>query len=116
MQVPCRVQRCPSCNTYGKPLIGKGLPCSILVGTGTKMQHGPIRSSTGLHTSTDGTDIAAATYRYNASLARFLRLTEMAVARRSKIRAAHRRYLRRIGMPLAPLPKGSKYRAKGRKP
>ena len=63
-----------------------------------------------------GMDIAAATYRYNASLARFLRLTEMAVARRSKIRAAHRRYLRRIGMPLAPLPKGSKYRAKGRKP
>ena len=56
MQVPCRVQRCPSCNTYGKPLIGKGLPCSILVGTGTKMQHGPTRSSTGLHTSTHGTD------------------------------------------------------------
>lgn len=62
-----------------------------------------------------GTDVAKATYKYNASLARFLRLTEMAVARRSKIRAAHRRYLRKIGMPLAPLPFASKYRAKGRR-
>ena len=62
-----------------------------------------------------GPDFAKATYRYNASLARFLRLTEMAVARRGKIRAAHRRYLRKIGMPLAPLPYAGKYRAKTRR-
>jgi hypothetical protein len=37
------------------------------------------------------------------------------VARRSNLRAAHRRYLRRRGMPLAPLAAASKYRTKGRK-
>lgn len=62
-----------------------------------------------------GMGIAQATYKYNASLARFLRLTEMAVARRSKIRAAHRKWLRQAGMPLAPLPRASKYRTKGRR-
>jgi hypothetical protein len=58
---------------------------------------------------------AAATYKINASIARFTALTEMAVARRSKIRAAHRRWLRKTGQPLSPLPPSSKYRAKGRR-
>lgn len=53
-----------------------------------------------------------AAYKIETSVARFVALTELAVTRRSKIRAAHRRWLRKTGQPLTPLPVHCKYRAK----
>lgn len=65
--------------------------------------------------TTTSTDHAKVCYKIDHSVARFVALTDLFTVRRSKIRAAHRRYLRKIGMPLAPLPKASKYRTKGRR-
>jgi hypothetical protein len=60
------------------------------------------------------TEVHAA-YTAMRSAQRYSDLHWAMVARRSNLRAAHRRYLRRRGMPLAPLAAASKYRTKGRK-
>lgn len=49
-----------------------------------------------------------------ASAARYALLPWVLEARASNLRAAGRRYRRKVGLPLAPLPVASKYRAKGR--
>lgn len=49
-------------------------------------------------------------YRYNTSVARFCALAQMLHTRKVDIRAAHRRSLRKAGLPLTPVV--NKYRAK----
>lgn len=60
------------------------------------------------------TEVEAA-YRLLATAKRWESLHWAMVARVSNLRAAHRRYLRKRGMPLAPLAATSKYRTKGRR-
>jgi len=60
-------------------------------------------------------DGAQAAYKMQASAQRYANtVLTLANVRPSKIRAAHRRYLRKRGLPLTPLPVSAKYRAKGR--
>jgi len=52
-------------------------------------------------------------YKIRASAQRYAKtVIHCGTDRLRNIRAAHRRHLRRIGMPLAPLPVTAKYRAK----
>jgi len=54
-----------------------------------------------------------ANYKIETSAARYANaVLTLATDRPSKIRAAHRRYLRKRGLPLSPLPVSAKYRAK----
>lgn len=57
---------------------------------------------------------AKVAYALQSSQARYALLPFVLLARASNLRAAARRYRRKIGMPLAPLPFASKYRTKGR--
>lgn len=57
---------------------------------------------------------AKVAYRVQASAARYALLPWVLEARACNLRAAARRYRRKAGLPLSPLPFASKYRAKGR--